>query len=443
MQEICFEALINSVKQKTQFMYKKTVYLIIIFILSFILFNYLSTQSQQNNQDISANASFLINRQSTDPKRLFLKTWRIARSKYYDPTMNNQDWSRWNKRYVDKIKTQDDANVAIDSMIASLNDPYTQFLDKEEYREQTTSIDAKITGIGVNIIALDGNVLIVSVVEDTPAEENGLKSGDIILSVNGKEVRGKTVSDVAALIRGKESESVKIELQRDKKKLTKNITRREIKIKSVKTKILDKTIGYVQISSFISGDVTKEFIEALTKIQNCEGLIMDLRGNTGGLMPNAVFIADMFLTEGHIVSIVDRNKQRSDIDAQKKPYSINKPVVILVDQSSASASEILGAALKENKKAILVGERTFGKAMIQRIIPLPNETGLNLTIAKYLTPKGHDLNKNGITPDYTVAYTEQDFLKNKDPQLDKAKSILKNLIKSKHQNHHELARLKQ
>ncbi len=424
-------------------MYKKTAYLIIIFILSFILFNYLSTQSQQEKQDTSSDVSFLINRQSTDPKRLFLKTWRIVKSKYYDPTMNNQDWSRWNKRYVDRIKTQDDANVAIDSMIASLNDPYTQFLDKEEYKEQTTSIDAKITGIGINIIALDGNVLIVSVVEDTPAEENGLKAGDIILSVNGKEVRGKTVSDVASLIRGKEGEQVKIELLRDKKKLTKNITRREIKIKSVKTKIIDKTIGYVQISSFISGDVTKEFIEALSKIQNCEGLIMDLRGNTGGLMPNAVFIADMFMTEGHIVSIVDRNKQRSDIDAQRKPYSINKPVVILVDQASASASEILGAALKENRKAILVGEQTFGKAMIQRIIPLPNETGLNLTIAKYLTPKGNDLNKNGITPDYIVSYTEQDFLKNRDPQLDKAKDVLKNLIKSQQQNHHELARLKQ
>ena len=424
-------------------MYKKTAYLIIIFILSFILFNYLSTQSQQEKQDTSSDVSFLINRQSTDPKRLFLKTWRIVKSKYYDPTMNNQDWSRWNKRYVDRIKTQDDANVAIDSMIASLNDPYTQFLDKEEYKEQTTSIDAKITGIGVNIIALDGNVLIVSVVEDTPAEENGLKAGDIILSVNGKEVRGKTVSDVASLIRGKEGEQVKIELLRDKTKLTKNITRREIKIKSVKTKIIDKTIGYVQISSFISGDVTKEFIEALSKIQNCEGLIMDLRGNTGGLMPNAVFIADMFMTEGHIVSIVDRNKQRSDIDAQRKPYSINKPVVILVDQASASASEILGAALKENRKAILVGEQTFGKAMIQRIIPLPNETGLNLSIAKYLTPKGNDLNKNGITPDYIVSYTEQDFLKNRDPQLDKAKDVLKNLIKSQQQNHHELARLKQ
>ena len=193
-------------------MLKKTAYLLIIFILSFILFNYLSTQSTQENQDTLSNASFLINKQSTDPKRLFLKTWRIVKSKYYDPTMNNQDWSRWNKRYVDRIKTQDDANVAIDTMIASLNDPYTQFLDKEEYKEQTTSIDAKITGIGVNIISLDGNVLIVSVVEDTPAEENGLKAGDIILSVNGKEVRGKTVSDVAALIRGKEGDSVKIEL---------------------------------------------------------------------------------------------------------------------------------------------------------------------------------------------------------------------------------------
>lgn len=422
-------------------MLKKSIYLIIIFILSFILFNYLSTQSKTDKEQTSGAASFLINKQSTDPKRLFLKTWRITKNKYYDPTMNNQDWERWNRRYVDKIKTQEDANVAIDSMIASLNDPYTQYLDREEYKEQTTSIDARIMGIGINIVSVDGNVLIVSVVEGTPAEETGIKAGDIILTVDGKDVRGKTVSDVASLIRGKEGQSVKIELLRNKTKLNKLVTRREIKIKSVKTKLLDKSIGYVQITSFISGDVTKEFIEALTKVQNCEGLIMDLRGNTGGLMPNAVFIADMFMTEGNIVSIVDRNKQLSEIDAQKKAYSINKPMVILVDQASASASEILGAALKENRKAILVGERTFGKAMIQRIIPLPNETGLNLTIAKYLTPKGHDLNKHGITPDYIVEYTEQDFLKNRDPQLDKAKDVVKNLIKSKHRRTHELAKL--
>ena len=138
--------------------------------------------------------------------------WRITKNKYYDPTMNNQDWERWNRRYVDKIKTQEDANVAIDSMIASLNDPYTQYLDREEYKEQTTSIDARIMGIGINIVSVDGNVLIVSVVEGTPAEETGIKAGDIILTVDGKDVRGKTVSDVASLIRGKEGQSVKIEL---------------------------------------------------------------------------------------------------------------------------------------------------------------------------------------------------------------------------------------
>ena len=241
-------------------MLKKSIYLIIIFILSFILFNYLSTQSKTDKEQTSGAASFLINQQSTDPKRLFLKTWRITKNKYYDPTMNNQDWERWNRRYVDKIKTQEDANVAIDSMIASLNDPYTQYLDREEYKEQTTSIDARIMGIGINIVSVDGNVLIVSVVEGTPAEETGIKAGDIILTVDGKDVRGKTVSDVASLIRGKEGQSVKIELLRNKTKLNKLVTRREIKIKSVKTKLLDKSIGYVQITSFISGDVTKEFI---------------------------------------------------------------------------------------------------------------------------------------------------------------------------------------
>ena len=193
-------------------MLKKSIYLIIIFILSFILFNYLSTQSKTDKEQTSGAASFLINKQSTDPKRLFLKTWRITKNKYYDPTMNNQDWERWNRRYVDKIKTQEDANVAIDSMIASLNDPYTQYLDREEYKEQTTSIDARIMGIGINIVSVDGNVLIVSVVEGTPAEETGIKAGDIILTVDGKDVRGKTVSDVASLIRGKEGQSVKIEL---------------------------------------------------------------------------------------------------------------------------------------------------------------------------------------------------------------------------------------
>ena len=179
--------------------------------------------------------------------------------------------------------------------------------------------------------------------------------------------------------------------------------------------------------------MTTEFVEALDKTQNCQGLILDLRGNSGGLMPNAVVIADMFLTQGHIVSIVDREKQKSVIDAQSKPYAINKPLVILIDEGTASASEILSGALKDNHKAILVGKKTFGKGMIQKIYPLPNQTGMNLTIAKYLTPKGYDINQKGISPDYEINYTEDDFIKDKDPQLDEAKKIIKKLVNSQKQ----------
>lgn len=421
-------------------MYRKVflriIYIFIIFLISFILYNFLSVQNSQMFKQPDYDSEYLINRQSTNPKKLFLKSWRIIKSKYYDPTMNGQDWSRWNKHYIDQIETTEDAYVAINSMLASLDDPYSKFLNKEEYSEQNTSIDAKIVGIGVNIMSISGKIIIISVVDDTPASKSGIQAGDIILKVNGKDVSGKTVNDVASLIRGEINTTVRLELLRDKKKLTKDIKREEIQIKNIKASVIDKNIGYIQIVSFISSDMTKEFVDALNKTQNCQGLIIDLRGNTGGLMPNAVIIADMFLTQGHIVSIVDRDKQKSDIDAQVKPYAINKPVVLLIDEGTASASEILSGALKDNQKAILVGKRTYGKGMIQRIYPMPNETGMNLTIAKYLTPKGYDINKKGISPDYEVEYTNQDFLKDKDPQMDEAKRIIHKLI----QNNQELAK---
>lgn len=413
--------------------FAKIVYILIILLISFGLYNYIFQQNSQIAQQPDYDNSYLINKESTDPKRLFLKTWRIIKTKYYDPTLNGQDWSKWNKRYVDKIKTKDDAYVAINTMLASLDDPYSKFLSQEEYAEQNTNIDAKIVGIGVNIMSVAGKIIIISVVEQTPAYSAGIKAGDIILKVDGKDVSGKTISDVASLIRGEMGTNVNLELLRDKKKIFKTVDREEIQIKNIKASVIDKNIGYIQIVSFLSSDMTREFIDALNKTQNCEGLILDLRGNTGGLMPNAVVIADMFLTQGHIVSIVDRDNQKSDIDAQSKPYAINKPVVILIDEGTASASEILSGALKDNQKAILVGQRTFGKGMIQRIFPLPNQTGMNLTIAKYLTPKGIDINKKGITPDYAVEYTENDFLKDKDPQMDEAKKIIHKLIQTKHE----------
>ena len=413
-------------------MLKKLLYILIICAISFGLYILLSgTESTLKSPDY--DNEYLINKQTTNPKRLFLKSWRIIKTKYYDPTMNGQDWYRWNKHYVDHIKTKDDAYVAINSMLASLNDPYSKFLSEEEYAEQNTNIDAKIVGIGVNIMSIDGKIIIISVVEGTPSQKAGIKPGDIILKVDKTDVSGKTISDVASLIRGEIGTNVRLELLRKKQKLYKTIARDEIKIRNIKADIIDKNIGYIQIVSFLSSDMTTEFVEALDKTKNCQGLILDLRGNTGGLMPNAVVIADMFLTQGHIVSVVDREKQKSDIDAQTKPYAINKPVVILIDEGTASASEILSGALKDNRKAILVGKKTFGKGMIQKIYPMPNQTGMNLTIAKYLTPKGYDINQKGITPDYEVDYTEYDFLKNRDPQLDTAKKIMHKLITSQKQ----------
>ncbi len=408
-------------------MLKKFSYITIVFLVSIALYNFLFTQGSELTKP-KLDTGSLINRQATEPKRLFLKTWRLIKTKYFDATLNGQNWSRWSEHYIDQIKTEEDAYVAINSMLASLDDPYSRFLSKEEFAEQNVNIDAKIVGIGVNIMSVDGKVLIISVVDGTPASKAGIKAGDIILKAGGVDVSGKDVSDVAALIRGELGTSVAIELLRKKQKMFMTVNREEIKIKNIKADIVDKNIGYIQIVSFISSDMTTEFVDALDKTKECLGLILDLRGNTGGLLPNAIVIADMFLTQGHIVSVVDREKQMAVIDAQSKQYAINKPVVILIDEGTASASEILSGALKDNKKAILVGKRTFGKGMIQKIYPLPNETGMNLTIAKYLTPKGYDINKKGISPDYEVAYTENDFLKNNDPQLDEAKKILHKLI---------------
>jgi carboxyl-terminal processing protease len=207
--------------------------------------------------------------------------------------------------------------------------------------------------------------------------------------------------------------------------------RKEIKIKTVKSSIMDKNIGYIQISSFVSSTTPNEFLEALEKTKNSEGLILDLRGNTGGLLPNAIFIANLFIPQGNIVSIVGRNGYKYDINAQNTEFRINKPVIVLVDGNSASASEILSGALKDYNKAKLLGTKTYGKGMVQKIIPLPNETGLNLTIAKYLTPKGTDINKKGIEPDIKAELSIKDVKSNNDAQLQAAKNVLSKMILGK------------
>ena len=373
-------------------MKKKQLLIFILSVLILVIFNrvFLSTFTRTNA--FFANQA-MVNSEEISPQKLFDKTWRIISKEFYEPTLNHQNWLRWKYRYQGKIKTDDDARVAID--------------------------------IGVNIYSNAGKIEIFNVMPATPAEFAQLKQGDIITAVNGKDTNGMNVSEVAALVRGPENSVVELTILRDGKKLTKTLKRKEIKIKTVKSSILDNHIGYIQIISFMSGSTPNEFVEALENTKNTDALILDLRGNTGGLLDNAVFVADIFIQSGTIVDIIYRDGYTKSIKAQDEMLPLDKPVVVLVNGASASASEILSGALKDYHKATLVGKKTFGKGLVQKVVPLPNQTGVNITIARYLTPSGRDIDKLGIKPDIEIGNDFDILIDSKnDVQLEKAKDIL-------------------
>ena len=402
----------------------KPIIISLLLVVILVIFNNVFID-KFNKANMYFATQSLYSNENTTPQKLFDKTWRVVYKDYYDQTLNHQDWYRWRTRYQGKLKTEDDVKVAIDTMIASLNDPYTRYMPKKEFDDLTTSITSKIYGIGVNIYSNAGKIEIFNVIPSTPADLAQLKQGDIIAAVDGKETAGMNVSEVAALVRGPENSVVELTILRDGKKLNKIIKRKEIKIKNVKSSVLDNHIGYIQIISFMGGTTPNEFLEALENTKNTDSIIIDLRGNTGGLLDNAVFIANSFINEGKIVEIIYRNGFKKSIKADNNQISIDKPVVILVNGASASASEILSGALKDSKRAKLVGKKTFGKGLVQKVVPMPNKSGLNVTIAKYLTPNGTDINKLGIKPDIEVGNDFDFYINGKnDTQLDTAKKIL-------------------
>ena len=403
----------------------KQIVIPLLLVLILVMFNrvFMDTFSRANNY-FAMQA--LYSTEEAQPQKLFDKTWKTIHKDYYEPSFNHQDWNRWKTRYQGKIKTNEDAKVAIDTMIASLNEPYTRFMDKKDFQDLTTSITSKIYGIGVNIYSNSGKIEIFNVIPSTPADLVGLKQGDIITAVDSKDINGMNVSEVANIVRGPENSVVELTVLRDNKKLVKKIKRKEIKIKNVKSSVIDNHIGYIQIVSFMGGTTPNEFVEALENTKNTDSIIIDLRGNTGGLLDNAVFIANMFIPQGKIVDIIYRNGYKKTISANPDQKLLNKPVVVLVNGASASASEILSGALKDYKKAKLVGKKTFGKGLVQKVVPLPNQTGVNITIARYLTPNGTDINKLGIKPDIEIGNDFDFYLNNnkKDIQLETAKEIL-------------------
>ncbi|HEY9718476.1 MAG TPA: S41 family peptidase [Trichormus sp.] len=358
----------------------------------------------------------------SQPQEIYHRAWQLVRDNYYDSTFNHKDWNELEHKYDNQIKTNNDAFKYIKVMLEALNDPYTRFLDPKAFQDENDAIDAKIVGIGINLQqSKDLQKLIVTrTIEDGPAEQAGVRAGDEIVGIDGLSAIGMTPEQAAEHIRGKAGCPVQITVKRPQLQKTVNIVRQEIAIHAVTSKVLDNGIGYIQLSTFISNDASREFRNALTKVANTDGIIIDLRDNPGGLLSNALEIADMLLENGAIVSTISRHGRHTDL-ASGEPVT-HQPIVVLVDDESASASEILASALQDNGRGVLVGTKTYGKGLVQEINRLPGGAAVHITVSRYLTPGGSDINKIGVAPDINVS--------NKDEQLKAALTYMKEKIAS-------------
>ncbi len=372
------------------------------------------------------------NVQASTPAELYDNVWRLINTKYVDQTNNEQDWGKWRHKYDHVLRTEQDAYVAIDTMVASLNDPYTKFLNPKDFAEETGSIKGSLKGIGIQIAVKDGKLTVIAPIEDTPAAKAGLMADDEILAIDGKSTKGITVDKAAEQIRGEQGTKVTLLVKRgnmEPKSYT--IERAEIEIKSVSQKLpeninMPKDIAYIRLSSFISRNASKEVSDILLNSKDKKAFIIDLRSNPGGLLSNAIYISDMFLNGGDIVSTVDRDGYKETQKAARGVLT-TKPLVVILNKGSASASEIFSGAIKDNKRGVLVGTQSFGKGLVQEINKLPDNAGINITIQKYLTPNGTDIHKKGITPDVIVELTEEDIKNKNDVQLKKAIEVAQQL----------------
>lgn len=363
------------------------------------------------------------------PAELYDNVWRLINTKYVDVSDNCQVWTRWRSKYQNKLETPEDAYVAIETMLTSLNDPYTRFLDPKEFAEETSSIKGSLKGIGVQIGLKEGNLVVIEPVVGSPADKAGLMADDRILEINGVSTKGISIEKAADQIRGEIGTNVKLLVKRKDAELTFNVTRAEIEVKAVSTKppievSIPDNIQYIRLSSFISKNASSEIKEILVKSRDKKGYILDLRSNPGGLLSNAVIMSRMFLNpNATIVSTVDRYGYKETVKSNGGKIT-NKPLVVLINKGSASASEIFSGAMKDNNRATIVGEQSFGKGLVQEINKLPDEAGVNITIQRYLTPSGSDIHKKGITPDVVIKLTDENIKNKNDVQLKEAIKIL-------------------
>lgn len=379
------------------------------------------------------------------PKELVDEVWQIVNQQYVDATFNQVDWQAVRQEYLNRsYENKQEAYQAINEMLDELDDPYTRFMKPEEFKNLQIDTSGELTGVGIQI-ALDEKtdyIRVISPIEETPAYEAGIISKDLIIAINGKSTKGMELSEAVSLIRGKPGTDVTLTIQRGEEKLDYEITRARIEVHPVKTRLHETSqgqeMGYIRLNQFNS-NAPEEMRNAIKKFQkqDVQGYILDLRSNPGGLLQASVQITRMWIDEGKIVSTVNRQGE-TDVKRANGSALTDKPLVVLVDGGSASASEILAGALQDHNRAVVVGTQTFGKGLVQSVRRVGSESGLAVTVAKYLTPDGRDINKEGIKPNIISEMSEeqQKALQRdrarigtlQDPQFSEALSVLKSEI---------------
>ena len=318
-----------------------------------------------------------------------------------------------NREYIDEINQSESMDSAINGLLQSL-DPYSSYMSPEILEEMQTETSGEFGGLGIEVSMEAGVVKVISPIDDTPASKAGLKAGDYIVKINDTQVQGKSLSEAVDLMRGPVGSSIELTVRRrgEKKALTFNITREIIEIQSVKSELLEENIGYIRLTSFNenSSDQIEKQIKKLKKNKNLNSFILDLRNNPGGLLNQAIRISDFFLENGEIVSTKSRKKSDNrKWFAKKGDITDGKTLLVLINYGSASASEIVAGALKDHKRAIVVGENSYGKGSVQSIIPLKNRGAIRLTVAKYYLPSGKSISEVGVRPDIEVNEEGDDF----------------------------------
>ena len=334
------------------------------------------------------------------------------------------------KEYVDEINESDVMDAAINGVLQYL-DPYSVYMNPELFESMQTDTKGEFGGLGIEVSMEAGVVKVISPIDDTPASKAGIKAGDYIIKINDVQVQGKTLMEAVKLMRGPIDSSIDLTIRRrgEKKIINKTIIRKMIQVKSVEAKIIKNNIGYLRLKSFNSNS-SKQLVEKIKNFEKSKkltGYILDLRNNPGGLLTQAINVTDFFLNDGEIVSTKGRKASENRRFFAKKGDKVKgKPLIILINNGSASASEIVAGALKDHKRAILLGENTYGKGSVQSIIPLSDGGGMRLTISKYYLPSGQSISEIGVSPDILVEEESEDFKINSvsDNQLNYAIKLL-------------------